>query len=155
MMKRRSELRESHWAGWFQGAGLVLGGLLTMIGAALPWLHSSGLGETSVEGYQFEAGQWSFFLGIAAVALGLLAASTTNWRLHFFLAVAGLWLAAGVLAPTFEQLDQLRLWEGILGFIAYTVGNGIYVTLAGGSLIAFDSVLGLLPGLRRLVVLTR
>jgi hypothetical protein len=151
MIERRWELRESHWAGWFQGAGLVLGGLLTMIGAALPWLH----GLRAVAGYEFDAGHLSFFLGLAAVALGLLAASTTNWRLHFFLAVAGLWLAAGVLAPTFEQLDELRRWEGILGFIAMTVGNGIYVTLAGGSLIAFDSVLGLLPGLRRLAVLTR
>jgi hypothetical protein len=151
MIERRPGIGDRHWAGWFQGAGLVLGGLLTMIGAALPWLHSGG----PVEGYQFEAGQWSFFLGIAAVALGLIAATTTNWRLHFFLAVAGLWLAVGVLAPTIEQLREIQRWAGALGFIAYTVGNGIYVTLAGGSLIALDSVLGLLPGLRRLAVLTR
>jgi hypothetical protein len=155
MFARRLGIRDRRWTGWFQGAGLVLGGLLTMIGAALPWFHSSGLGNTSAEGYQFQAGQWSFFLGIAAVALGLIAASTTNWRLQFFLAVAGLWIATGVLVPTIEQLNEFRRVQGILGFIAYTVGSGIYVTMAGGALIALDSVLGLLPGLRRLAVLTR
>jgi hypothetical protein len=155
MIELRPGIGDRHWAGWFQGAGLVLGGLLTMTGAALPWFHSSGLGDTSAEGYQFQAGQWSFFLGIAAVALGVIAASTPNWRLQFFLAVAGLWIAMGVLVPTIEQFNEIRRLAGILSFPASGVGSGIYVTLAGGSLIALDSVLGLLPGLRRLAVLTR
>jgi len=134
---------------WLQATGLLVGGLLIVLGALLPWIDNDW---NNPKGLEFSEGRITFSLGCVAIGLGILRVTGRHRLLGALVTVLGSWLSAAVLTLAVAELMDIRSMGNILAYLPIRVGVGLRVTLVGGSLTAVGSLVGLLPSRPRWLV---
>jgi len=112
----------------------VVGGILTVVGAFLPWVVVGG--QTTVSGVQ---GQGLFAVTFCAIALGVIAFREWNPPEQAVVVSMGL-LVLIVVLNVFSGLDELPAGQSIA--LTTDPAIGLYASLVGGAVLALGGVLG-------------
>ncbi|WP_135822439.1 SHOCT domain-containing protein [Halostella litorea] len=112
----------------------VVGGVLTVVGAFLPWVVVGG--QTTVSGVQ---GQGLFAVTFCAIALGVIA--FREWRPPEQAVVVSMGLLVLIVVlNVFNGLDELPAGQSIA--LTTDPAIGLYVSLLGGVALALGGALG-------------
>lgn len=116
----------------------IVAGLVLIRGAVMPWLT----GATSTAGIEYGEGKLIFALGIVALVLAIGSALPQTPAQQLGLSFLRYEVAVVVLIVGVQKLVELRDLLNAQGFVAPHIGHGLYVTLAGGSLLAATGLAG-------------
>jgi hypothetical protein len=121
-------------------------GLVIIVGTAMPWFTEGG----RITGVEYGEGKLILVLGVLALALAVGRARTQGPAKQLALSLLQCEVAAFVIILAVHKLEDLR---DLLNYSPVSVGNGyilppvsldqgLYVTLAGGSLLALAALAG-------------
>ncbi len=132
------------WSGRFQIVSLILGGQLVAFGAVLPWVYKR---IDNPAGLSFDEGKITFALGLLAVLMGILRIFDRTDLLRWLTVVVGFSLGVTVVVLAFMKIMDIRSLQSMLGYLQlpYSVGVGLYLTMAGGAVTAVGSLFGVVP----------
>jgi len=128
--------------------GFVIGGAVTIAGALSRWMTRAVVSDNA--GIDFGEGRIILSLGIIAVLLGVVAVFNHAASVEILVAATGCALAAAVLSLAVAEIHEIQSYQNILAYIIPTVGEGLWVTVAGGSIVGLSSLTALGRGIARL-----
>ncbi len=121
----------------------VVAGLVIIVGTAMPWLTEG----RRILGVEYGEGKLILVLGAIALALAVGRARTQGPAKQLALSLLQCEVAAFVIILAVHKLDELRPPAHVLCFCpnnfrttSVTLDQGLYVALAGGSLLALAAL---------------
>src|SRR3990172_4486768 len=116
---------------WAQAIGLLMGGVLVVIGALLPWVDNN---FNNPRGVEYGEGQITLALGLVLVGLAAIRLVGQGYVAGALVTFLGGSLSATVLMLALREQAEINALRDVLGFLPVQLGPGLPVTLAGGSL---------------------
>jgi hypothetical protein len=121
---------------------IIVGGGATIAGALLPWakLRAAFVGELTVNGTEGDAGKVVLAVGAVIALLGLIALKPDNRGAAVLALIAGIGAAGYCGYKATEVSDVVDTARGTTGVATASVGEGIWIGIAGGVIAAIASL---------------
>lgn len=125
---------------WAQGLGLLAAAVLVVVGSVLPWYEVSVDGGS---GFPYGEGRSTFALGVVLFAAGAVRLLSPHRSLDIAVTMLAAGCSGAVIALAVPVVMDIQHAQNLLDHITPAVAPGLKFTMAGGSLAALSSLVGL------------